>query len=333
MMDKNQITAYDLTWLTSPISPTRVNQFTIEHQPYLLPPEVGVAWLETLALLDGVSLYRAVHQMEPSPLGQLIPIMDIELKSSEPIFNAQVWTSGRCCHQERSDNNPVTLNIVAEPGHDTFRFHREWSASILIEGGITSEMRSITIPQSILNKLLGESTMELLNELQLGSKKSTVVRQMPLHVSKALRDAMDSHMVGPIQKLHAQACALHYLANLMSHLFPKKQNKNETRHQGRIHELHDHLIHLDGRVPTLTELSEKFGLSARRLNEEFALQYGTSIYKFMSRHRLQQAHDLLRTSNTPMKVISMNLGYSHVNHFISAFKRQFGYSPGSLRHP
>jgi AraC-like DNA-binding protein len=25
------------------------------------------------------------------------------------------------------------------------------------------------------------------------------------------------------------------------------------------------------------------------------------------------------------------LGYSHVNHFISAFKRKFGYSPGSLR--
>jgi len=32
-----------------------------------------------------------------------------------------------------------------------------------------------------------------------------------------------------------------------------------------------------------------------------------------------------------MKVLAARLGYSHVNHFIAAFKKKFGYPPGSLR--
>jgi AraC-like DNA-binding protein len=32
-----------------------------------------------------------------------------------------------------------------------------------------------------------------------------------------------------------------------------------------------------------------------------------------------------------MKALANQLGYSHVNHFITAFKRQFGYSPGTIR--
>jgi AraC-like DNA-binding protein len=33
-----------------------------------------------------------------------------------------------------------------------------------------------------------------------------------------------------------------------------------------------------------------------------------------------------------MKVLAERLGYSHVNNFIHAFSKRFGYSPGSLRH-
>ncbi|NTW85245.1 MAG: AraC family transcriptional regulator, partial [Holophagaceae bacterium] len=32
-----------------------------------------------------------------------------------------------------------------------------------------------------------------------------------------------------------------------------------------------------------------------------------------------------------MKALAANLGYSHVNNFIYAFKKKFGYPPGSVR--
>jgi transcriptional regulator GlxA family with amidase domain len=74
-----------------------------------------------------------------------------------------------------------------------------------------------------------------------------------------------------------------------------------------------------------------FGRSARALNEDFQTEYGESIFSFVLNHRLNTAHQAIKTTDVPMKQISMKLGYAHVNHFSAAFKKKFGYSPGSLR--
>jgi AraC-like DNA-binding protein len=51
----------------------------------------------------------------------------------------------------------------------------------------------------------------------------------------------------------------------------------------------------------------------------------------VSEQRLDQAYDALMTTDVPIKLIAVNLGYSHVNHFSNAFRKKFGYPPGSLR--
>jgi hypothetical protein len=61
------------------------------------------------------------------------------------------------------------------------------------------------------------------------------------------------------------------------------------------------------------------------------LEYGASVYNFVTDHRLNQVHASIIASTTPLKTLAARLGYSHVNHFIVAFKRKFGYPPGSLR--
>ena len=105
----------------------------------------------------------------------------------------------------------------------------------------------------------------------------------------------------------------------------------ERRHRARIRDLHEYLMQLDGRLPTLSELAKDFGLSARQLNMEFSTEYGQSVFAFVTAHRLEQAHVALQQTALPMKTIAGRLGYSHVNHFITAFRRKFGYPPGSLR--
>lgn len=333
MANQARLAPYELTWLTSPASATVVDEFAVERQPYQLPPEVGNAWVESLVLHDGIVLFRAVHELEPSPAGQLVHLMDASFRPDEPVFNAQIWISGICCHREYwhgGDHPPV--DIIARPGHDTFRLHQEWQSSILVEGGMTSEMRSVVIPRPMLQLLLHDENIDsLFKWLGLNRSRPTVVRAMPLHVSAPLRAAMAGHVFGPARRLYAQARVLDYLAALLEHVSAEKGAYQERRHKGRIQDLHDYLIHLEGRLPTLTDLAHEFGLSARRLNDEFSLEYGTSIYKFMVNFRLQQAHRSIQSGSTPMKVLATQLGYSHVNHFISAFKREFGYSPGSLR--
>lgn len=331
-----RIDTYTLDWLqTAPASPPAplAIEPQLSHLPYALPPEVGQAWVESLALRDGIVLFRAVHALEPSATGQLIPLMEVDTTPAERMFNAQVWLAGTGCHHEYwHGREQPPIEIIAGPGRDTFRLHRRWQARVLVEGGLTSEMRSVVLPDSMLTSLLGEAAaQQLLDTLGLGTERPTVVRPMPPQVSAPLREAMSGQFAGVARKLYAQARVLDYLAGLYSHVLSQPAARTERPHRARVQALHHHLTHLEGRIPILSELASEFGLSARRLNEEFAAEYGQSIFNFIVNHRLEHAHAALLASTTPMKVLAARLGYSHVNHFITAFKRKFGYPPGSLR--
>ena len=334
MPSTTTIQHFRLDWLAEAEPPAPTENLQVERVPYVLPPGVGEAWLETLALRDGIVLFRAVHALKPSPHGQLVYLMDVTTAPGAPMFNAQVWLSGLGCHREfwHGPGSPPT-EIVAGPGRDTFRHHREWRGEILVEGGVTSEMRAVILPDSMLGELLGdEATATLLAALGLSETRPTVVRPLPLRVSAPLREAMNGQFSGQARKLFAQARVLDYLVRLVQFFVSDGGVvKKERRHQKRIHELHDYLTQLEGRLPTLSELSKDFGLSAQRLNQEFSTEYGQSIFSYVTEQRLAQAHALLSTDSVPMKLLAARLGYSHVNHFISAFKKRFGYPPGSVR--
>lgn len=99
----------------------------------------------------------------------------------------------------------------------------------------------------------------------------------------------------------------------------------------KIKNLHGYILGTKGKLPKLNEISKQFGISLKTLNDLFTDEYGQSISAFINDYRLSAAHEALEHSDTPMKQLAADLGYSHVNHFITAFKRKFGYSPGTLR--
>lgn len=202
----------------------------------------------------------------------------------------------------------------------------------MIEGGVTSEMKSVIIPEPCLMMLLGETPARfLLEQLGLGAEQISVVRSMPPQVGMPLLQGINTKFQGPARKLHAQAKVLEYLAGLYEFFARQEAPKKERHMTGRIHELHEYLTTLEGRIPTLDELSKRFGFSARRLNAEFTVEYGKSIFSFVTDYRLEQAYASLNQTNLPMKTMAKRLGYSHVNHFITAFKRKYGFPPGNLR--
>lgn len=281
----------------------------------------------------GISLFRGTHRLESAPCGQMIPLIESEGIYSEPTFSAQVIQGGMLCHCEGSPR----LNFISGPGRDIFRYQDGWHARASVEGGVNSEMTSVLLGETVLAELMGSNLAEqLILKLASGSTHRTVVRAIPAHVTAPLLDAMSAHFIGPTRQLYAQAKVLEYLAGLSSHFCNETpdnhdRRRSERRHRARVQELHEYLVRLEGNVPTSSELAENFGLSVRQLNSEFAAEYGKSIFAYTTDLRLEQAFADLQNSATPMKSIAARLGYSHVNHFITAFKRKFGISPGKVR--
>jgi AraC-like DNA-binding protein len=251
----------------------------------------------------------------------------------ETTFSSQVTQGGMLCHTEGSPPS----SFITGPGRDLFRYQQHWQARVSVECGVNSEMTSVLIGETTLVTLMGSELAEqLIGKLTLGPARQTIVRSIPALVTTPLIEAMSSHFSGPTRQLYAQAKVLEYLASLVRHVCDETQSHHDRRradrrNRSRIQELHDYLQKLDGNLPTAGELASNFGISARQLNSEFISEYGKSIFAFTTDLRLEQAHAALQETSTPMKVIAAHLGYSHVNHFITAFKRKFGYPPGKVR--
>ena len=111
----------------------------------------------------------------------------------------------------------------------------------------------------------------------------------------------------------------------------KPKHCASTAGKARAGELHALLLAVKSHYPSLDDLARRFFCSARRLNEDFKGEYGLSVYEFISDLQLKRAHAAILSTSIPLKRLAEDLGYSHVNHFNAAFKRHFGYPPGSLR--
>lgn len=191
----------------------------------------------------------------------------------------------------------------------------------------------LTLPTTNLIKLLDNETVDFIfGRLNIAQTQTYCFQPIPLSISRLLETCVNHSLRGPLKTIYLQARVLDYLCGLALHLGSNVvtiQNQNLAKVRARA--VHDFLLTVGSETPTLQFLSKKFGASPNKLNVEFSNLYGESIFSFLTTYRLEQARLAIEKSDVPLKSIAHRIGYSHVNHFITAFKRKYNQTPGSLR--
>lgn len=82
--------------------------------------------------------------------------------------------------------------------------------------------------------------------------------------------------------------------------------------------------------PTIKNLSRICAMSATKLKNDFKSIYGLPIYEYYQKNRLTKAKTLLQEGLYTCKEVGLQIGYSNLSHFASAFKKEFGISPSEL---
>lgn len=308
----------------------RPEQGDIEWLPYPFPSDVGEGGFQKVELALNMSVFRAVHRFKPAAVGQLIPLAAVEVNFSGPTFMVQILRGGRILHRE---GHPMT-EVLFSPGLDLFRLTDQLNLVPILDGSQSSEMTCLTVGIPTLNKLIGETVTErLLGAVGLATCPQVRVRPIPLHVSAHLHGAIGSSVTGAARRLHCQARVLDFLGALIGTLLPGDERNDAAAapSRRRAQAVYEQLVASRGKLLTLDELARRFGCSAKRLNDEFVAEFGKSIYAFVTTYRLDEAHAAILKSDIPMKKLAERLGYAHFNHFSAAFKKKFGYPPGSLR--
>jgi AraC-like DNA-binding protein len=82
---------------------------------------------------------------------------------------------------------------------------------------------------------------------------------------------------------------------------------------------------------TLDELAQKTGSNIQTVKKSFKGLYNTNVFNYYQQLRMDYARHLLLDLDITVAEVSDMLGYSHQNHFSSAFKKCFGFPPSELK--
>ncbi len=82
---------------------------------------------------------------------------------------------------------------------------------------------------------------------------------------------------------------------------------------------------------TLPEIAIRTGINEFKLKTGFKKAFGKSVIAFVHEERLQRAKFLITETELPMKAIAVIAGYKNLSNFTTAFRKLFGYPPGTLK--
>lgn len=82
---------------------------------------------------------------------------------------------------------------------------------------------------------------------------------------------------------------------------------------------------------TPKSLAERFFVNQSYLSRHFRANIGETITDYINRTRLENSKILIKTSDLPISVVALNVGYTDANYFVKLFKKQFGMTPTEYR--
>lgn len=293
------------------------------------PPDIATGFSERTRTREGIVLIQDTHHFTQRPGQSKSPLGNFSFTFQEPVFVIHVVHEGQVIVADLESKE----TRLRRSGTDGFGHLLGCS----VEQTATSSQSLITttliIPIQFLQQLLDEETVAtILERLSVDQLNTFNCYPVPASISKMLEHCLDHTLRDLLKALQLQARVLDYLCSLALHLdsgIVKSQNQHPAK--VRAQNVRNWLMNVGAETPTLASIGNQFGASPNKLNAEFALEYGESIFSFLRNYRLEQAHLAIEKGGQPLKVIAHRIGYSHVNHFITAFKQKFNRTPGSLR--
>ncbi|UOB16857.1 helix-turn-helix domain-containing protein [Abyssalbus ytuae] len=81
---------------------------------------------------------------------------------------------------------------------------------------------------------------------------------------------------------------------------------------------------------TISELASVGGLNTSKLKYDFKRVFSTTIFKYITKLRMEEAQKLIIDHNYTITQASYEVGYKNPQHFTVAFKKMYGYLPSDL---
>ena len=289
---------------------------------------LGIAKLKTQKLGLGITIFHWKFSLTEKAIGKKIELFKMESTYPEralAIASAFGGTVGFL-------DSDLSEECLVGPDTELFRLLEGVNTTISLYGSPKIELIHFRVSERRLKILLGdEATSKLYEALELKHPPYCHLQKTSLNIRAPLYSAIQNANIKQENIFFPQIKIIEYLTSLISKSSVNSGRDFNAKLDKATEELHRILSSADESVEPLLSLAKANNVSPRILDAEFKKRFNLSSFAYTLCKGLDDAHLELSSKDTPLKVISANLGYKHVNHFSAAFKKKFGYSPSKLR--
>lgn len=318
-----------ISWIFDSEASTSAIGFKTKRLEIPYPSQLAKGYSEHHEILEGITLIQDKHEFISEDRPSIISMGNLKAEFSSSQLVIQITHSG--CIDIKGDLYKTDSKL--SPDSDFFSKVKnfEIEQSVITEENIFASL--ILVSEEKLYNLLGSDSADaLFNNLNLLEISDTRKLYIPQRISNKIKYCIPDKLEGNMRSLYAQSMLCKYFTDLNIYIGSEKEFLTAIKLiDFDVDHLHSELLKVNTDIPTLSTLSKKYNVSPLIINQSFAQKYNQSIYSFLSNQGLEQARHALISTDISMKTLAHKIGFSHVNYFITAFKKRFGVTPGSIR--
>ncbi|WP_341227452.1 AraC family transcriptional regulator [uncultured Arcticibacterium sp.] len=197
------------------------------------------------------------------------------------------------------------------------------------------------VKPSVLKELLGAGYKRWLEKLEGAIKNSNTYLHwdkstfIPPHIRNRILEVLQCPYKGEVRKRYIESSLtlllIEFLLGRESIAVTKNRAKLPNSDYLALVKVETYIRKNLQKQLRIIDLAELAGFNATKLKRDFKKVYGLTIFKHITSLRMERAIKLITEEGVPIAQASYEVGFSHPQHFTTAFKRTMGYLPSQLK--
>jgi AraC-like DNA-binding protein len=228
-------------------------------------------------------------------------------------------------------------DVNLKEGEFTFFRSADNRRAVLFDKGKEYRIFDTSYSTQLLNALIESfpSLKEFINNTLL-NKTKTKFKQQSFTSAKMIdlaNDILKSPHDESLRRLYFENKVNDQLFELIVQAYKKEPAENGLTQMetSAVAKARDIILEDITQHHTIQDISKQVQLNEFKLKAGFKKTYGTGIFECLLEARMEGAKKLLIETDKPLKEIASLTGYEYLTNFAIAFRKYFGYTPGSVR--
>lgn len=222
---------------------------------------------------------------------------------------------------------------------DSSQFHSLYVPGSDYSLHVPVQMRNIhvEIDKSYYASLLGDTepwSVDLREKILRGEVTLNGADSICAGMNRIVDEIFNHQLEGHLQRLLIDA-KVHELIALQLHAVARRGRRLEVKPAKNEAELfcaiREYLQQNFLEPHSLQSICRAFAINEFKLKKGFRAYFHTTVFDYLLNLRLNHARQLLLDTDYQVREVASIVGYKNANHFSTAFKKQFGASPATLK--